>query len=159
MGVDWEACGLGGVAGRRVDGKGTWVSNTTRRVPHALHKRHHINHPLRTRAFAGPALSDLSNRAPSPSVVPAVWSLQTVLPLQVPSQLSDPFTPCSLHEGRYASENVNKLLVGNKSDLESKKVVDSATAKVWVVDGALGGGQACASVSVKGRECECVDQR
>ena len=31
---------------------------------------------------------------------------------------------------RYASENVNKLLVGNKSDLTSKKVVDYATAKV-----------------------------
>lgn len=31
---------------------------------------------------------------------------------------------------RYASENVNKLLVGNKSDLASKKVVDYATAKV-----------------------------
>ncbi len=33
---------------------------------------------------------------------------------------------------RYANENVNKLLVGNKSDLVSKKVVDTATAKVWV---------------------------
>ena len=31
---------------------------------------------------------------------------------------------------RYASENVNKLLVGNKSDLTTKKVVDYATAKV-----------------------------
>ena len=31
---------------------------------------------------------------------------------------------------RYASENVNKLLVGNKSDLEMKKVVDYTTAKV-----------------------------
>lgn len=31
---------------------------------------------------------------------------------------------------RYASENVNKLLVGNKSDLASKKVVDYQTAKV-----------------------------
>lgn len=31
---------------------------------------------------------------------------------------------------RYASENVNKLLVGNKSDLTSKKVVDNNTAKV-----------------------------
>lgn len=31
---------------------------------------------------------------------------------------------------RYASENVNKLLVGNKSDLTSKKVVDYQTAKV-----------------------------
>nr|KAF6281745.1 RAB1B, member RAS oncogene family [Pipistrellus kuhlii] len=30
---------------------------------------------------------------------------------------------------RYASENVNKLLVGNKSDLTTKKVVDSTTAK------------------------------
>ena len=31
---------------------------------------------------------------------------------------------------RYASENVNKLLVGNKSDLTTKKVVDYTTAKV-----------------------------
>ena len=31
---------------------------------------------------------------------------------------------------RYACENVNKLLVGNKSDLTSKKVVDYTTAKV-----------------------------
>lgn len=31
---------------------------------------------------------------------------------------------------RYASENVNKLLVGNKSDMETKKVVDYTTAKV-----------------------------
>merc|ERR1711916_36416 len=34
-----------------------------------------------------------------------------------------------LHEiDRYACENVNKLLVGNKSDLQSKKVVDTTTA-------------------------------
>jgi GTPase SAR1 family protein len=31
---------------------------------------------------------------------------------------------------RYANENVNKLLVGNKSDLTSKRVVEYATAKV-----------------------------
>lgn len=31
---------------------------------------------------------------------------------------------------RYANENVNKLLVGNKSDLTTKKVVDYTTAKV-----------------------------
>lgn len=31
---------------------------------------------------------------------------------------------------RYASESVNKLLVGNKADLTSKKVVDSSTAQV-----------------------------
>merc|ERR1711916_279961 len=35
-----------------------------------------------------------------------------------------------LHEiDRYACENVNKLLVGNKSDLTTKKVVDTTTAK------------------------------
>jgi len=34
---------------------------------------------------------------------------------------------------RYASENVNKLLVGNKSDLTTKKVVDYTTAKVGAV--------------------------
>ena len=32
---------------------------------------------------------------------------------------------------RYANENVNKLLVGNKSDLTSKKVVDYAIAKAF----------------------------
>lgn len=31
---------------------------------------------------------------------------------------------------RYANENVNKLLVGNKCDLTSKKVVEYQTAKV-----------------------------
>lgn len=31
---------------------------------------------------------------------------------------------------RYASENVNKLLVGNKSDLTANKVVSHETAKV-----------------------------
>lgn len=31
---------------------------------------------------------------------------------------------------RYACESVSKLLVGNKSDLVSKKVVDFTTAKV-----------------------------
>lgn len=32
---------------------------------------------------------------------------------------------------RYANENVNKLLVGNKSDLTTKKVVDHQTAKAF----------------------------
>ena len=32
---------------------------------------------------------------------------------------------------RYANENVNKLLVGNKSDLEDKRVVDKATAQAF----------------------------
>ncbi len=35
---------------------------------------------------------------------------------------------------RYANENVNKLLVGNKSDLTAKKVVDYQTAKVWHIE-------------------------
>lgn len=33
---------------------------------------------------------------------------------------------------RYACENVNKLLVGNKCDLTTKKVVDFTTAKASV---------------------------
>jgi Ras-related protein Rab-1A len=32
---------------------------------------------------------------------------------------------------RYANENVNKLLVGNKCDLEDKRVVDKATAQAF----------------------------
>merc|ERR1712117_387770 len=36
---------------------------------------------------------------------------------------------------RYACENVNKLLVGNKCDLTTKKVVDYTTAKVSQADG------------------------
>lgn len=35
---------------------------------------------------------------------------------------------------RYACENVNKLLVGNKCDLTHKKVVDYQTAKVSKCD-------------------------
>lgn len=34
---------------------------------------------------------------------------------------------------RYASDNVNKLLVGNKNDLTTRKVVDYMTAKVMFV--------------------------
>jgi Ras-related protein Rab-1A len=33
---------------------------------------------------------------------------------------------------RYASEGVNKLLVGNKSDLTSKKVVEYSVAKASI---------------------------
>ena len=33
---------------------------------------------------------------------------------------------------RYACENVNKLLVGNKCDLTTKKVVDFTTAKASI---------------------------
>ena len=33
---------------------------------------------------------------------------------------------------RYATEGVNKLLVGNKSDMSDKKVVEYTVAKVWI---------------------------
>jgi GTPase SAR1 family protein len=33
---------------------------------------------------------------------------------------------------RFACPNVNKLLVGNKCDLESKRAVEYAEAKVWL---------------------------
>lgn len=35
---------------------------------------------------------------------------------------------------RYATEGVNKLLVGNKSDMEDKKVVEYTVAKVRCAD-------------------------
>ena len=38
---------------------------------------------------------------------------------------------------RYATEGVNKLLVGNKSDMSDKKVVEYTVAKVWCTHGAL----------------------
>lgn len=34
---------------------------------------------------------------------------------------------------RYATEGVNKLLVGNKSDMSDKKVVDYTVAKVHII--------------------------
>ena len=36
---------------------------------------------------------------------------------------------------RYATEGVNKLLVGNKSDMEDKKVVEYTVAKVCALSG------------------------
>lgn len=47
---------------------------------------------------------------------------------------------------RYACENVSRLLVGNKSDLVSKKVVDAATAQV------SGGGAASFRAVIAGCE-------
>ena len=38
---------------------------------------------------------------------------------------------------RYATEGVNKLLVGNKSDMSDKKVVDYTVAKVRLIAGEL----------------------
>lgn len=35
---------------------------------------------------------------------------------------------------RYATEGVNKLLVGNKSDMSDKKVVEYTVAKVQIAD-------------------------
>jgi Ras-related protein Rab-1A len=51
----------------------------------------------------------------------------------ITSSCADSFTDVKqwLQEiDRYASEGVNKLLVGNKSDLTSKKVVEYTVAKV-----------------------------
>ena len=38
---------------------------------------------------------------------------------------------------RYATEGVNKLLVGNKSDMSDKKVVEYTVAKVYSIQMAL----------------------
>jgi Ras-related protein Rab-1A len=38
---------------------------------------------------------------------------------------------------RYATEGVNKLLVGNKSDMSDKKVVEYTVAKVRFIIGAM----------------------
>lgn len=35
--------------------------------------------------------------------------------------------------GRYASESVDKILVGNKSDLKEKRAVETNVAKVWLL--------------------------
>jgi hypothetical protein len=42
---------------------------------------------------------------------------------------------------RYACENVNKLLVGNKSDMDSKRQVETQEAKVSCCGGQLASGQ------------------
>ncbi|CAO2584260.1 Ras-related protein Rab-1B [Lemmus lemmus] len=49
---------------------------------------------------------------------------------------------------RYASENVNKLLVGNKSDLTTKKVVDNTTAKVSRASPGCQGPRAFSSIAL-----------
>jgi GTPase SAR1 family protein len=71
-------------------------------------------------------------------------------PRQRPARLLEPFAHSYLPTDtfinvkqwlqeidRYAVEGVNKLLVGNKSDLTSKKVVDHAVAKVGVLIGTI----------------------
>ena len=56
---------------------------------------------------------------------------------------------------RYASESVNKLLVGNKCDLTAKKVVDYQTAKVRITMPTFH----IATLASSGNSCEvwCVD--
>ena len=59
---------------------------------------------------------------------------------------------------RYANENVNKLLVGNKSDLTAKKVVDYQTAKVRTGScrARVSFASALRSCNPKGRQCRGV---
>jgi GTPase SAR1 family protein len=54
---------------------------------------------------------------------------------------------------RYASEGVNKLLVGNKSDLTDKKVVDSNAAKVIFMNHSSVGICGWIKHSLLGNEC------
>lgn len=73
--------------------------------------------------------------------------LITVFPWQVVYDVTDQESFNNVKQwlneiDRYANENVNKLLVGNKSDLTAKKVVDTQTAKVCVallIDTGCGG--------------------
>lgn len=61
-----------------------------------------------------------------------VWPLSTIVHPSL-THNSETFTNVKqwLQEiDRYASEGVNKLLVGNKSDLTGKKVVEYSVAKV-----------------------------
>lgn len=54
---------------------------------------------------------------------------------------------------RYASESVNKLLVGNKADLSGKKVVDSSAAQVWKTQGTILELQEKHQLFARGRFC------
>lgn len=57
---------------------------------------------------------------------------------------------------RYANESVNKLLVGNKSDLTAKKVVDYQTAKVCIGDHATRHHYSCKRCSIcQAPACDC----
>lgn len=85
--------------------------------------RHHCARPriLRTRGFQG-------LRSPAHGAAAEGVRLQVVY--DVTDQESFTNVKQWLNEiDRYANENVNKLLVGNKSDLTAKKVVDYQTAK------------------------------
>jgi small GTP-binding protein len=59
---------------------------------------------------------------------------------------------------RYAAENVNKLLVGNKSDLVNKKVVEYTAAKVRRCTHAVAGcHRRCVGVAVQASLCVHVN--